>query len=180
MKKKSAGMMMLIIIVSVFGWVAIVGLVIKPPFWLGAVLTIIGGIAIGTVVAYLIRSWWFSTVRGLRLPDVARTDKKPKYDFGDVFAIGPYRHRYGRAGEDLKKGTIVEADLAGRIAPPPEPNTMEITKELIWGNLKAAKEVDRHGTNVLGWSNVNVKRGQCCWFQQTPMGAEFEQEDKGS
>jgi len=59
MKKNGAGMMMTIILISACGWVAIVGLVIKPPFWLGAILSIIGGIAIGTVVAYLIRRWWF-------------------------------------------------------------------------------------------------------------------------
>ena len=58
-KLKGAGMVMAIMLISVCGWVAIVGLVIKPPFWLGAILSIIGGIAIGTVVAYLIRRWWF-------------------------------------------------------------------------------------------------------------------------
>jgi len=58
-KLKRARTLMAISLISVCGWVAVVGLVIKPPFWLGAILSIIGGIAIGAVVAYLIRRWWF-------------------------------------------------------------------------------------------------------------------------
>ncbi len=46
--------LMALILISVCAWVAVVGLVIKPPLWLGAILSIIGGIAIGTVVVYLI------------------------------------------------------------------------------------------------------------------------------
>ena len=57
-KLKRARTLMAIILILVCAWVAVVGLVIKPPFWLGAILSIIGGIAIGTVVAYLIRRWW--------------------------------------------------------------------------------------------------------------------------
>ena len=63
-KLKGAGTMMAIILVSILGWVAIVGLVIMPSFWLGATLSVIGGIAIGMVVSYLIRRWWF---RGIPL-----------------------------------------------------------------------------------------------------------------
>jgi len=66
MKKRGSWMVSLIMIGSLLGWVAIVGLVIKPPFWLGAILAIVGGLAIGTGVAYLIRRWWFK-----RKPDLA-------------------------------------------------------------------------------------------------------------
>jgi len=59
MNLKSSGTLMAIILVSVCGWVAVVGLVIKPTFWVSALLCIGGGIVIGTVVAYLIRRWWF-------------------------------------------------------------------------------------------------------------------------
>ena len=55
----SSGILMTIILVSVCGWVAVVGLVIKPAFWVGALLSIGGSIVIGTVVAYLIKRWWF-------------------------------------------------------------------------------------------------------------------------
>ncbi len=57
-KLKRARTLMAIILILICAWVAVVDLVIKPPFWLGAILSIIGGIAIGTVVAYLIRRWW--------------------------------------------------------------------------------------------------------------------------
>lgn len=84
--------------------------------------------------------------------------------------------RYGLAGEDLKKGTLVEADLAGRIAPPAEPSTMDNISELIYGNVKAAKEVDQYGQNVLGWPEVFVKKGRYFWIHEPPPGAEFQKE----
>lgn len=56
---KSAGTLMAIILISVCGWTAVVGLVIKPNVWGGAVLSFGGGIAIGFAVVYLICRWWF-------------------------------------------------------------------------------------------------------------------------
>ncbi|MBA7648587.1 hypothetical protein ES703_56375 [subsurface metagenome] len=169
---KGAGTLMAIILISVCGWVAVVALVIKPPFWLGSILSIIGGLAIGTVVAYLIRRWWFKG----RLSEirVRQVHKRPKYELGTRLMKSGGNHHYAQAGEDLKKGTIVEADLAGRIAPPLEPDTIEVTAELIYGNVKAAKEVDPQGMNVLGWPEVNVKKGRYCWLKEPPLGSEFK------
>jgi len=59
MTKLKTSTLMAIILVSVCGWAAIVNFMIKPPFWLGALLSIAGGIVIGGVVAYLILRWWF-------------------------------------------------------------------------------------------------------------------------
>ena len=59
MRLKSVGTLMAIIVISVCGWVAVVGLVIKPSIWVGAALYIVGGAAIETGVAYLIKRWWF-------------------------------------------------------------------------------------------------------------------------
>lgn len=59
MRLKSTGTLMAIILIAVCGWVAVVGLVIKPALWVGALLAIGGGAVIGCVVAYLIRRWWF-------------------------------------------------------------------------------------------------------------------------
>jgi len=164
---KSAGALIAIILIPVCGWVAVVGLVLGVTIWLGAILSIIGGIVIGMVVAYLIRRWWFKW-RQL-WPDPYKVDKKPRWELGTrlVKPSGPYR--YACAGEDLKKGTMVEADLAGRIAPPP-------AAELIWGNVKACKGIDPKGINVLGWPQVNVKKGRCCWLREPPLGAEFKKE----
>lgn len=72
-KLKRAGTLMAIIL-SVCGWVAVVGLVIKPPLWLGAILSIIGGIAIGAVVTYLIRRWWLRRPLADRMADVLKKD----------------------------------------------------------------------------------------------------------
>lgn len=58
-KGKGVATVMGIILASVCGWVAIVGLVIKPGILLGATLSLAGGAVIGCVVAYLIRRWWF-------------------------------------------------------------------------------------------------------------------------
>ncbi|KKM18410.1 hypothetical protein LCGC14_1665940 [marine sediment metagenome] len=73
-KLKRARTLMAISLISVCGWVVIVGLVIKPVFWLGAILTFIGGIAIGTVVAYLIRRWWFRRSLADRMVDVLKDE----------------------------------------------------------------------------------------------------------
>jgi len=59
MNLKSSRTLMAIILVPVCGWVAVVGLVIKPIFWVGALLSIGGGIVIGAVVAHLMWRWWF-------------------------------------------------------------------------------------------------------------------------
>jgi len=73
-KLKTARTLMAIILISVCGWVAVVALVIKPPLWLGAILSIIGGIAIGTVVAYLIRRWWLKRPLANRMADVLKEE----------------------------------------------------------------------------------------------------------
>jgi len=59
-KRKGAVTLMGIIIISVCGWVAVLNFVIQPNIWVGLVLSLVGGVAIGGVVAYLIRRWWFN------------------------------------------------------------------------------------------------------------------------
>jgi hypothetical protein len=67
-KLKTARSLMIIMLISVCGWTAIVGLVIKPPLWIGAGLSLGGGFAIGAVISFLIWRWW---IRRLP-PDSAR------------------------------------------------------------------------------------------------------------
>ena len=174
MKLKSARTLMAIILIFVCGWVAVVGLVIKPSMGVGIALSLAGGAAIGCLVAYLIRRWWFKA-RALWI-DVKRVSRVCSWPLGTDFQKGPTRWRYGCAGEDLKKGMLVEADLAGRITPPPEIGAVQITADMIWGNVKAAKEIDPKGINVLGWPEVKVKKGWYCWLRQPPVGAEFVKE----
>jgi len=128
------------------------------------------GLNLATVILGLEFRW------GKFLLDETETHKTPEFELGSEYVFTNVHYRYGRAGEDLKPGTFVEADLAGRIAPAPEHDTVEITNELIWGNVKAAKDVDQYGTNVLGWPVVNVKKGRYCWLKQPPPGAEFKKE----
>jgi len=71
-KLKRARTLMAIILISVCGWVAVVGLVIKPNIWVGAALSIIGGVAIGGVVAYLIKRWWFKGTLANRMLKVLK------------------------------------------------------------------------------------------------------------
>ncbi len=53
---------MVAIIISVCGWVALVGLVLTDNFWIGSALSLGGGIAIGGVVSYLMKRWWFKGI----------------------------------------------------------------------------------------------------------------------
>lgn len=69
---KRARTLMVLMLVSLLSWVAIVGLVIKPPFWLGAVLAIIGGIVIGTFETWLMWRWWFRRPLADRMIDVVK------------------------------------------------------------------------------------------------------------
>ena len=65
LRLKSAGTLMGIILIFLLAWVAIIGFVIRPHFWMGALLAILGGSTIGLVIAYLIRRWWLK-------PDLAQ------------------------------------------------------------------------------------------------------------
>ncbi len=62
MKKKGAGMMMAIILISACGWVAIVVSIIKPGLVAGAGLSVGGGAVIGLVIAWLMKRWWFKGI----------------------------------------------------------------------------------------------------------------------
>jgi len=72
MKKKGAGMVMTIILISVCGWVAIVVFVIKPDIVAGAFLCIAGGIVIGLVIDWLMWRWWFKKDLADRMIDVLK------------------------------------------------------------------------------------------------------------
>jgi len=79
-KWKGAGMMMTIMLVSVFGWVAIVGFVIKPNIVAGAFLCLAGGSIIGLVIAYLMRRWWFRRSLADRMVDVLKDAEEEEKD----------------------------------------------------------------------------------------------------
>lgn len=61
-KPKGAATVMGIILISVCGWVALVGLVLTDNFWVGSALSVVGGSAIGGGVAFLMWRWWFKGI----------------------------------------------------------------------------------------------------------------------
>jgi len=61
-KTKGAATVMGIILISVCGWVSLVGLVLTDNIWVGSVLSLAGGCAIGGGVAFLMRRWWFKEI----------------------------------------------------------------------------------------------------------------------
>lgn len=65
-KRKGVAIVMGIILISVCGWVALVGLVLTDNIWVGSALSLAGGIAIGGAVSYLMRRWWFKGIEGRR------------------------------------------------------------------------------------------------------------------
>jgi len=177
MKKKGAGMVMTIMIVALLGWTAIVGLVIKPSIWVGILLTTLGGIAIGLGICFLIWRWWFKEILKRRWPDPNRVTRRKELDFGVILRTGPWSYRYACAGEDLKAGTMVEASLAGRVLNGQGIPVGQELKDLIYGDVKAARQVDKHGitppyfvARLLGWPTVDVKKGQLFWIQEQKKG----------
>jgi len=194
-KGKGAGMVMTIILVSVCGWVAIVAFVIKPNIWVGGALCLVGGSLIGLAISYLMRRWWFRrikerggdvdwhrqmsyvltpTVPTGSVIDPYEVDKKPRWDFGTRLQNNMGCWHYARAGEELKKGTMVEAGLSGRLViGEPLPEGKEIN-ELIYGDVKPVHQFIKHGIGILGWPLVNVKKYHYCWLQEPPPGTRFE------
>lgn len=57
-KWKGAGAVTGLIVVGAAGWVAVVKFVLTDSFLVGSILSIVGGMAIGAVIAVLLRSWW--------------------------------------------------------------------------------------------------------------------------
>ena len=176
MKKKGAGMVMTIMLVAVFGWVAIVVFVIKPDIADGVALSVCGGAAIGLAIVGLMSNWWFKGILKRRWPDPNRVTGHKELDFGTIHRTGLCSYRYACAGEDLKAGTMLEASLAGRVLNGQGITVGKELNELIYGDVKAAPQVDKHGIRLLGWPTVNVKKGQLFWIQEPPMGAEFKKE----
>ena len=58
-KRKGPATVLGIILFAAVGWAALVGLVLTDNIWVGAALSLAGGVAIGAAVAYLMRKWWF-------------------------------------------------------------------------------------------------------------------------
>ena len=61
-KLKGAGTVLAIILISAGGWAALVTYVLAPNFWVGSILSLVGGIVIGGGVAFLLRRWWFKGI----------------------------------------------------------------------------------------------------------------------
>ena len=177
MKKKGTGMMMTIILVAICGWVAIVGLVIKPDMVTGAFLSVAGGGIIGLIIAYLMRRWWFKGIPKRMETDPNRATPYKEFDFGTRLQTIVCSYRYACAGEKLKAGTMLEANLAGRVLNGQGIPAGKELNELIYGDVKATTQVDKHGTRLLGWPTVDVKKGYHFWIQEPSMGAEFKKEE---
>jgi len=165
MKKKGVGMVMTIILVSVCGWVAIVSFVIKPDMMAGVALSVCGGGAIGLAIAYLIRSWWMKGIPIEKGLDPEKVTSHKIYPVGTSFQTSRFTYRYACAGEDLKKGMPVGANLSERLViGEPLPQGKEIM-ELIYGDVRAATMGDQRGRGILGRPLVDVKKDHYCWLQ---------------
>ena len=74
-KRTGAGMVMTIALSAILTWVLIVGLVIRPGPIGGAFLSLAGGCAIGLIIVYLMRRWWFRRPLADRMADVLKDEK---------------------------------------------------------------------------------------------------------
>jgi len=63
-KPKGAGTVFGIILASAAAWAALVNYVLAGNIWIGAALSVAGGVAIGVAVAYLMIRWWFRGIEG--------------------------------------------------------------------------------------------------------------------
>jgi len=58
-RRKSAGVVVGIIVIAAMGWVALVKFVLTDSILVGSGLSVAGGVIIGVGVALLLRRWWF-------------------------------------------------------------------------------------------------------------------------
>lgn len=122
--------------------------------------------------------WEILNLKLKRIREEEQVHRKPKYDLGTRLQKDRVPYRYACAGEDLRKGTIVEAGLSGRLViGQPLPEGKDLNK-LIYGDVRPAYQVDKYGSRVLGWPIVNVKKGRHFWLQEPPLRAEFKKEDR--
>jgi len=70
----------------------------------------------------------------------------------------------------------VETTLAGRILNNGEIPAGKPMAELVYGDVRAKRKMDRQGRGVLGWPEVNVPKGYYFWLHEVPPGAEFFKE----
>lgn len=110
-------------------------------------------------------------------PDPYAVDKKLHWELGTRFQNNLGTWRYARAGEDLKKDTLVMSDIAGRLVSPEGLPDSALINELVWGNVKAARLLDPLEPRVLGWPEVDVKKGRLFWLREPPPGAKFKKEE---
>ena len=64
-RRKSAGVVVGIIVIAAMGWVALVKFVLTDSILVGSGLSLAGGVAIGAGVALLLIRWWFKG-RGIK------------------------------------------------------------------------------------------------------------------
>ena len=58
-RRKSAGVVVGIIVIAAMSWAALVKFVLTDSILVGSGLSLAGGVAIGAGVALLLRRWWF-------------------------------------------------------------------------------------------------------------------------
>ena len=105
--------------------------------------------------------------------EIGRARALSNLDLGSRLLRGDFTFRYARAGEDLQSGTLVVPDPARPIDPAPEPNEINITPDMIWGNVMAATDIDQLGTLILGWPEADVKKDTCFWLREPLSGSKF-------
>lgn len=85
--------------------------------------------------------------------------------------------RYACAGEDIGKHVLVEPGLAEEdeitLA---FSRRMELFADIVFGKVIAARGNPKNRPGILGWPEVDVKKGQYFWIHEIPPGSTLMSE----
>lgn len=110
--------------------------------------------------------------------DTDRTDPSPRLPVGTCLRNDKGAYRYGCAGEDLSPHVLVEPDLSEEdkctLA---FSRKMEKFADIVYGRIIAVIGDPRTKPGVLGWPEVEVKKGYYFWIREVPLGSTLVPEE---
>lgn len=110
--------------------------------------------------------------------DTNRIDPSPRLPVGTCLRNDKGAYHYGCAGEDLSPRVLVESDLSEEdkctLA---FSQKMEKFADIVYGRVVAVIGDPRAKPGVLGWPEVQVKKGYYFWIREIPLGSTLVPEE---
>ena len=104
--------------------------------------------------------------------DPKRLDSSPRCPFGTCLRNDEGEFRYAKAGEDIGARVLVEPGLSEEDKVTLAfSRKMEKFADIVYGKVATVIGDPTTHSGILGWPEVDVKKGQCFWIHEVPLGA---------